>query len=101
MKQWEAGEGGGAGQVLDSAPPQVQARLLEEERRRVSAEKELAASRKAASEQDKKIQTLKHYCAMNQKERNALRTIMEVGGPLPPSSLRSSTSSTHHTRIRI
>lgn len=24
------------------------------------------------------IQTLKHYCSMNQKERNALRTIMEV-----------------------
>ena len=24
------------------------------------------------------MQTLKHYCSMNQKERNALRTIMEV-----------------------
>ena len=24
------------------------------------------------------IQTLKHYCSMNQKERTALRTIMEV-----------------------
>jgi hypothetical protein len=28
--------------------------------------------------QEKKMQTLKHYCSMNQKERNALRTIMEV-----------------------
>ena len=81
MKQSQQGERGGS-EVLEGAAAQVQARLVEEERRRVSAEKELAASRKAASEQDKKIQTLKHYCAMNQKERTALRTIMEVRPPL-------------------
>ncbi len=55
-----------------------------EEKRRSKAESELAAARRALATHEKKIQTLKHYCSMNQKERNALRTIMEVCSLLPP-----------------
>jgi hypothetical protein len=54
-----------------------------EEKRRSKAESELAAARRALATHEKKIQTLKHYCSMNQKERNALRTIMEVCSLLP------------------
>jgi len=56
----------------------AQAHRMDVEEGRSALEQDLAAARKSNEEQAHKIGVLKHYCSMNAKERNALRTIMEV-----------------------
>ena len=49
--RWRVLVAAGDGHEAATVSPQLQARLLEEERRRVTAEKELTATRKTASDQ--------------------------------------------------